>query len=146
MKMRTPAIATVLAWFLFLACSSAFAQGGIYKWTDSKGRIHYSNAPTRKAESVDESLPPASTFGTQPEPEPSATTSTAPAPTAPPPPAETDETPPAEGESPAAEPTAENEPGMSAGGPLAAPAPSAPAGLSEPAESDDAEQGESEQE
>jgi Domain of unknown function (DUF4124) len=67
-----------VGWFLFLACSSAFAQGVIYKWIDAKGKIHFSNTPTREAEAVDDTLPPASTFDTQAEPTPPATASTQP--------------------------------------------------------------------
>ncbi len=41
------------------------AQGAIYKWVDSKGTVHYSNTPTREARSIDDELPPATSFGTQ---------------------------------------------------------------------------------
>ena len=43
------------------------AQGAIYKWVDSKGTVHYSNTPTRKARSIDAELPPAASFGTHPD-------------------------------------------------------------------------------
>ncbi len=43
------------------------AQGAIYKWVDSKGTVHYSNTPTRKARSIDAELPPAVSFGTHPD-------------------------------------------------------------------------------
>jgi uncharacterized protein DUF4124 len=123
MKMFTPAL--VLGWFLFLACSSVLAQGGIYKWTDAKGRVHFSNAPTGTAESVDEALPPASTFATQPELTSPATAATAPASQAASPPVTTEEAPPLTNPPAATEPAPTDEPGLSAEEPPTAPVPSA---------------------
>jgi uncharacterized protein DUF4124 len=41
----------------------SYAQGTLYKWTDSRGTIHYSNTPTGpNAAAVDDTLPPASSF------------------------------------------------------------------------------------
>ena len=49
---------------LALVFSSAPVIGqSIYKWTDERGRIHFSNAPVKEAQSVDEELPPAANFG-----------------------------------------------------------------------------------
>ena len=42
-------------------------QGTIYTWVDSKGTIHYSDTPTGEARSVDDELPPAASFATQPD-------------------------------------------------------------------------------
>lgn len=87
----------------FLALSSAAAQGGIYKWTDAQGRIHFSNAPIGSAVPVEKELPPASSFGSSPETPPAATAPSEPAPAA--------AAPPTEGEPTAApEPTAGDEP------------------------------------
>lgn len=36
-------------------------------WVDSKGTIHYSDTPTGEARSVDDKLPPAASFATQPD-------------------------------------------------------------------------------
>lgn len=144
MKTLVPAIA--LGWLLSLACSSALAEGSIYKWTDAKGRLHFSNAPTREAEAVDDSLPPASTFGTEAEPTPPTTASTAPAPEARSPRSGVDATPPTESEPTATGPTANDEPGLSAEGSAAGPAPSAAAGLPAPAEPSDSGESDSEQE
>jgi len=136
--MKTLVPAMTLGWFLFLACSSARAQG-IYKWTDAKGRLHFSNAPTREAEAVDDSLPPASTFGTETEPTPPATE--APASAARSPRSDVDAPPPAESEPTATGPSANDEPGVSAEG-----SPSASAGLPAQAEPSDSGEGDSAQE
>ena len=42
-------------------------QGTIYTWVDSKGTVHYSDTPTREARSIDDELPPATSFATQPD-------------------------------------------------------------------------------
>ena len=42
-------------------------QGTIYTWVDSKGTVHYSDTPTREARSIDDELPPAASFATQPD-------------------------------------------------------------------------------
>src|SRR5712691_10083252 len=133
-KMLTPAL--VLGCFLFLTCSSVLAQGGIYKWTDAKGRIHFSNAPTGNAEAVDETLPPPSTFATQPEPTSPAIAATEPAAGAASPPVTTEEVPPPIPIPAAAEPTPADEPGLSAEEPSAALVPSASANILGPDESE----------
>jgi hypothetical protein len=52
----------------------SYAQGTLYKWTDSRGNVHYSNTPTNTtATAVDNTLPPASSFKS-PTPPPEATT------------------------------------------------------------------------
>lgn len=135
-----------VGWFLFLACSSASAQGVIYKWIDAKGRIHFSNTPTREAEAVDDTLPPASTFDTQAEPTPPATASTQPVPQAPSPSSSADEAPPAASEPAAGEPTAADAPGLSPEEPLGAPVPSASADQPAPTAPGDAEESDSETE
>ena len=142
MKTLVPAIA--LGWLFSLACSSALAEGSIYKWTDAKGRLHFSNAPTREAEAVDDSLPPASTFGTEAEPTPPTTASTAPVPEARSPRSGVDATPPTESEPTATGPSANDEPGLAAEGSPAMPAPSASAGL--PAQAEPSDSGESDSE
>ena len=59
-------IAIIIFSFGVLIWSNAgLAQGAIYKWVDSKGTAHYSNTPTREARSIDDELPPATSFGTQ---------------------------------------------------------------------------------
>lgn len=65
---RTIGFAATLS--LFPALSSA--QGTLYKWTDARGNVHYTNTPTSTtATSVDDSLPPASRFNSPtPPPEP----------------------------------------------------------------------------
>jgi Domain of unknown function (DUF4124) len=65
---RTIGFAATLS--LFPALSSA--QGTLYKWTDARGNIHYTNTPTSTtATSVDDTLPPASRFNSPtPPPEP----------------------------------------------------------------------------
>jgi Domain of unknown function (DUF4124) len=135
-----------VGWFLFLACSSAFAQGVIYKWIDAKGKIHFSNTPTHEAEAVDDTLPPASTFDTQAEPTPPATASTQPVPQAPSPSSSADEAPPAASEPAVGEPTAVDAPGLPPEGPLAAPVPSASADQPVPTAPGDAEESDSETE
>ena len=42
-------------------------QGTIYTWVDSKGTVHYSDTPTGEARSIDDELPPAASFATQPD-------------------------------------------------------------------------------
>jgi hypothetical protein len=130
MKMLVPIV--VLGGFLFLACSFTFAQGGIYKWTDAEGRIHFSNAPTGNAESVDQTLPPASTFGGQLEPTPPATAATEPVPQAGSPPDATEEAPPVANTPAITEPTPADEPGLSAEEPPIAPVPSVSADIPGP--------------
>jgi len=151
MKMLMPIV--ILGGFLFLACSSAFAQGGIYKWTDAKGSIHFSNTPTREAEVVDDILPPASNFGRQTEPTPPAIASTNPVPQAPAPPADANEPTPSEYEAPppASEPTivepmAADSPGLPSAGPFAGPVPAAVGVQPAPVEPDESAEGESEAE
>ena len=144
--MKILASALALGWFLFLACSAALAEGNIYKWIDAKGRLHFSNAPTREAEAVDDSLPPASTFGTEAAPTPPATASTAPTPEARSPRSGGDVAPPAGSEPINTGSTANDEPGVSAEGSPSVPAPSASAGLPAQAESGDSGESDSEQE
>ena len=49
---------------LSILVSSVAALGqNIYRWTDEQGRVHFSNAPVKEAQSVDDDLPPASNFG-----------------------------------------------------------------------------------
>ena len=55
---------------LLLLPAFSSAQGTLYKWTDSRGNVHYSNTPTNTtATAVDKTLPPASSFKS-PTPEP----------------------------------------------------------------------------
>lgn len=135
--MKTLVPAFLLSGF-FVLCSAAFAHSEIYKWTDPQGRIHFSNAPTDlSAESVDDSLPPASAFGGQPESVPAAT-EPASEPATPASPPQTTEAPP-----PQSEPAvAEDAPGLSAEGPLAAPEPSTVVNAPLPVEPSDSDQGE----
>jgi len=42
-------------------------QGTIYTWVDGKGTVHYSDSPTGEARSIDDELPPAASFATQPD-------------------------------------------------------------------------------
>src|SRR3954466_9028894 len=100
--MKTLMPAGVLGWFLFLACSAAFAQGGIYKWTDVNGTIHFSNTPTREAETINDLLPPAANFERPTEPAPPAAASTTPVPQASLPAADANEPSAREDETPAA--------------------------------------------
>lgn len=56
----------------------SYAQGTLYKWTDSRGNVHYSNTPTNTtATAVDNTLPPASSFKS-PTPPPEAAEPTSP--------------------------------------------------------------------
>lgn len=56
---------------LFLLPAFSSAQGTLYKWTDSRGNVHYSNTPTNTtATAVDDTLPPASSFKSPTPPEP----------------------------------------------------------------------------
>ncbi|MBI3302091.1 MAG: DUF4124 domain-containing protein [Deltaproteobacteria bacterium] len=144
--MKTFVVAAVPAFSLFLTFSSVTAQGGIYKWTDAHGQVHFSNAPIGKATAVDDELPPASDFGTSPEPPPPTLASTPPAPTGEAPTPTTATAPPAEGEPEAAEPAAEGEPVLAGGTPPAIEEesppliPQASAELLEQAEPDDSAQ------
>jgi len=48
---------------LSLLPAFSYAQGTLYKWTDSRGHIYYTNTPTTTAATaVDNTLPPASKF------------------------------------------------------------------------------------
>lgn len=48
---------------LSLLPAFSYAQGTLYKWTDSHGIVHYTNTPTATtATAVDDILPPASKF------------------------------------------------------------------------------------
>jgi len=151
-KMVMPTV--FLGWFLFLACSPACAQGGIYKWTDATGNLHFSNTPTREAEVVDDLLPPASNFGRQTNPPLPAVASTTPVPQAPEPPASADKPPPSEDEAPpppseptaAVAPPAADSPGLPPGGPFAEPVPAAADTQPTPIEPSDSEESESETE
>ena len=64
---------------IFIASTPAIGQN-IYRWTDEQGHTHFSNAPVKEAQSVDDELPPASNFGgaqnifSSPEETPSTTT------------------------------------------------------------------------
>jgi Domain of unknown function (DUF4124) len=56
---------------LLLLPAFSSAQGTLYKWTDSRGNLHYSNTPTNTtATAVDDTLPPASSFKSPTPPEP----------------------------------------------------------------------------
>lgn len=57
---------------LLLLPAFSSAQGTLYKWTDSRGNVHYSNTPTNTtATAVNDTLPPASSFKSPtPPPEP----------------------------------------------------------------------------
>jgi uncharacterized membrane-anchored protein len=95
---------------LFFICSSATAQGEIYKWTDPQGRLHFSNAPTENAEAVDDVLPPASSFTASPESTPTSTASNAPSlGTDSPPQSTTAQAPTEDRDPPVEEPAAESE-------------------------------------
>jgi len=59
---------------LLLLPTFSQAQGTLYKWTDSRGNVHYSNTPTgTNAKAVDDILPPAASFKS-PTPPPEAAT------------------------------------------------------------------------
>src|SRR5215471_15198634 len=105
MQLLMPIVA--LGWVLALPCTSAFAQGGIYKWTDATGSLHFSNTPTREAQAVDDILPPAANFERQAEPLLPALTAPKPVPQASVPPANASEPSPGNDETPPApnEPT-----------------------------------------
>jgi len=47
---------------IFISSAPVIGQN-IYRWTDEKGRVHFSNAPVKEAQSVDDELPPAANFG-----------------------------------------------------------------------------------
>jgi hypothetical protein len=48
---------------MLLFSAFSYAQGTLYKWTDSRGTVHYTNTPTgTNATAVDDTLPPASSF------------------------------------------------------------------------------------
>ena len=64
MKTRIAASALVLTFGALVWSAAALAQGTIYKWVDSAGRLHYSNTPTDEARAVNDELPPAASFGT----------------------------------------------------------------------------------
>ena len=64
MKTYIAASALVLSFGALVWSAPALAQGSIYKWVDSAGRLHYSNTPTDEARAVDDELPPATSFGT----------------------------------------------------------------------------------
>lgn len=71
MKPLVQMIGFVTTLLVFPAFS--YAQGTLYKWTDSRGTVHYSNTPTGpNATAVDDTLPPASSFKS-PTPPPEAT-------------------------------------------------------------------------
>ncbi len=54
-------LVTALVWIAY-SSTSVLAQG-LYKWTDSRGVIHYTNTPTNStAKTVDDALPPAANF------------------------------------------------------------------------------------
>ena len=60
-------LVTVLVWFVY-SPTSVLAQG-LYKWTDSRGVVHYTNTPTNStAKTVDDALPPAANFQRPPPP------------------------------------------------------------------------------
>ena len=132
--MKTFVLATTLVGALLSICSSASAQGEIYKWVDSEGRLHFSNAPTHNAESVDDALPPASSFAAPPEPTPATTGSNPPSLDAESPPQPTAQVPSEDSEPTVEEPAVESESDPALEEP---PPPSASAdtpGLSEPAD------------
>src|SRR5215216_1218873 len=63
---------------LLLLPAFSYAQGTLYKWTDSRGNLHYSNTPTNTtATAVDNTLPPASSFKSPPPPPEAAKTPSA---------------------------------------------------------------------
>lgn len=52
----------LLTWPIFISVPT-HAQGTLYKWTDARGNIHYTNTPTSvDAKAVDDVLPPAANF------------------------------------------------------------------------------------
>jgi len=55
-------LSALLSWSILVPVP-AHAQGTLYKWTDSRGNIHYTNTPTSMdAKAVDDVLPPAANF------------------------------------------------------------------------------------
>ena len=99
--MKISRAAAILGFFLTTGASSVAAQGTLYKWTDAQGRVHYTNTPTRSdAQTVDDTLPPASSFVGSPEPAPATTEPSQSTPEAPKTPPETAAAPPAQGEAP----------------------------------------------
>ena len=74
--MRSLAQTIGFAGTLLLLPGFSHAQGTLYKWTDSRGNIHYSNTPTGKnAKAVDDTLPPAASFKSPTPPAETATVS-----------------------------------------------------------------------
>ncbi len=68
---------TLVSALSLIFSSAPVASQNIYKWTDAQGRVHFSNTPVGAADSVDEDLPPSTSFGTDPSlsdafPQPSA--------------------------------------------------------------------------
>lgn len=68
---------TLVSALSLIFSSAPVASQNIYKWTDAQGRVHFSNTPVGAADSVDEDLPPSTSFGTDPDlsdspPQPSA--------------------------------------------------------------------------
>jgi hypothetical protein len=104
---------------LALSLSLAVAQG-IYKWTDARGQVHFSNAPTGTATAVDEDLPPAANFGDTGEPLPPAEAPIAAAPQAQTPVPPVTAVPPGEETPTATQPLAEEQPNDTTGEPTAA--------------------------
>ena len=64
LKPRIVTSAFILIFRTLIWSAPTLAQGTIYKWIDSDGRLHYSNTPTDEACSVDAEPPPATSFGT----------------------------------------------------------------------------------
>jgi hypothetical protein len=61
--MKPPVQMIGFAATLLLLPAFSYAQGTLYKWTDSRGTVHYTNAPTGpNAAAIDDTLPPASSF------------------------------------------------------------------------------------
>lgn len=54
---------TLIPVLSFIFSSVPVAGQNIYKWTDAQGRVHFSNTPVNAADSVDEDLPPSTSFG-----------------------------------------------------------------------------------
>ena len=60
--MKQLILLALLSWPISLSVP-VYAQGTLYKWTDSRGKIHYTNTPTSmEAKAVDDVLPPAANF------------------------------------------------------------------------------------
>jgi hypothetical protein len=98
---KTVNVAIAVGFFLAVSASSVVAQGTLYKWTDAQGRVHYTNTPTRSdAQTVDDALPPASSFVGSPEPAPATTEPSQSAPEAPKTPETAAAPPAAQGETP----------------------------------------------